>query len=365
MAAPGGAYGVIEVRLLGEFRVSVSGQPVAAESWRLAKAQDLVKLLALARRHRLHREQIIESLWPGRDPASTANNLHQVVYAARRAIRSAGGDGRGCIRLAGDWLSLCPDTDLWIDADAFERAASGTDPRRHREALALYSGELLPEDRYAEWAEPRRDALRQRYRDLLTTLAAAWEHEGQLGVAGELVRRLLDDDPANEAGHRALIRIHARLGDRAAAVRQFELLEEMLRTELGVDADDQSRALLEDVLSGQFTPPASAAGPKQAGVVLNNLPVTMSSFVGLPLAHNNVQLANLLPVSPAGSGGEEGGYLSVAIGGSGLSADALRFSIDRDGDVSIHPQSDAFLDVDDFHGVPRITVASTLPGGLG
>jgi len=35
---------------------------------------NLIKLLALARGHRLHREQAMEYLWPGLDPEAAANN---------------------------------------------------------------------------------------------------------------------------------------------------------------------------------------------------------------------------------------------------------------------------------------------------
>ena len=55
-------------------------------AWRLKKARELVKLLALARGHRLHREQAMDVLWRDLAPAAAANNLHQAVHVARRAL---------------------------------------------------------------------------------------------------------------------------------------------------------------------------------------------------------------------------------------------------------------------------------------
>ena len=86
----------VRIRLLGGFEVTVAGRPVAADAWRLRKAKTLVKLLALARGHRLHREALVAVLWPDRDGASATNNLHQALYIARRAL--AGTSGALCLR---------------------------------------------------------------------------------------------------------------------------------------------------------------------------------------------------------------------------------------------------------------------------
>jgi DNA-binding SARP family transcriptional activator len=66
----------VRIRLLGGFEVTVADRAVAADAWRLRKAKTLVKLLALAHGHRLHREALVAVLWPDRDAASATNNLH-------------------------------------------------------------------------------------------------------------------------------------------------------------------------------------------------------------------------------------------------------------------------------------------------
>jgi DNA-binding SARP family transcriptional activator len=43
----------IRIELFGGFRVTINGRPIAEEDWRRRKAAALVKLLALAPRHRL------------------------------------------------------------------------------------------------------------------------------------------------------------------------------------------------------------------------------------------------------------------------------------------------------------------------
>jgi len=145
--------GNVSVSLLGGFAAAVDTVPVPETAWRLKKARELVKLLALAPGHRLHREQAMDVLWRDRVPAAAANNLHQAVYVARRAL------GAGAIELREEFLHLIAD----VDVDRLEGAAAdarrlGT-PAAYRAALSRYGGELLPENRYDDWAEGRRDAL--------------------------------------------------------------------------------------------------------------------------------------------------------------------------------------------------------------
>src|SRR5215210_4846880 len=73
-------------RLLGGFRVSVGTRTVEEGEWRLRKASALVKLLALAPSHHLHREQAMDLLWPNLGRKAAANNLSQALHAARHAL---------------------------------------------------------------------------------------------------------------------------------------------------------------------------------------------------------------------------------------------------------------------------------------
>src|ERR1700680_2523524 len=105
----------VRVNLLGGFSVSVAGRPIPDSAWRLRKAKDLIKLLSLAPGRRLHREQVMEKLWTDLAPAAAANNLHQSIHAARRALQ-AGARQRVLVFSEGI-LSLCPDGGLWVGAE--------------------------------------------------------------------------------------------------------------------------------------------------------------------------------------------------------------------------------------------------------
>src|ERR1700686_1275155 len=76
----------VQVDVLGRFRVAFDGRVATAEAWRRTRSAALVKLLALAEEHRLHREQVMEALWPDLEPEAAAANLRKAVHFVRRAL---------------------------------------------------------------------------------------------------------------------------------------------------------------------------------------------------------------------------------------------------------------------------------------
>ncbi len=147
--------GEVRLTLLGGFAASVDGIAVSDRAWRLKKARELVKLLALARDHRLHRDQAMDALWRELGATAAANNLNQAVHVARRVL------DLGVIESRDGLLVLAAGVD--VDVDHFEQAAGYArqveTPAAYRSAIALYGGELLPENRYDDWAIDRREEL--------------------------------------------------------------------------------------------------------------------------------------------------------------------------------------------------------------
>src|SRR5215472_13479236 len=108
----------IEIALLGRFAVTVDGQQVPDGAWRHRRAAELVKILALAEGRRLHREQVMDVLWPDLTPDAAAANLRKAVHYARTALGAP-----EAIERRGGMLELCPAGDARVDALIFESAA--------------------------------------------------------------------------------------------------------------------------------------------------------------------------------------------------------------------------------------------------
>ena len=214
----------VEIDLLGGFAVRVDGRPIPAADWRRRKAASLVKLLALAHRHTLHREQVIDALWPDTAIDDAGPRLHKAAHFARRAL----GDSSALV-LSRETVWLFPDAHVAVDVEEFERsakqalAALDRDPVGWAAAAAAvdqWAGELLPDDPYEAWLEAPRDRLQQLHSELLRR-SGRWS---ELALA----------DPADEEANLARARQLANSGNRGAALRQLERLERALRRELGV-----------------------------------------------------------------------------------------------------------------------------------
>ncbi len=229
----GGEADVTRVWLLGGFCVSVGSRVVGDDSWRLRKAASLVKLLALAPGHRLHRKRVTDLLWPDLDPRAATNNLHHVLHHARRTLEPANAPcASHHLLLRGDQLALCPDAPLWVDVEAFQEASAAArrarEPAAYRAAIELYAGELLPEDRSEGWAEGQREELRRTYLDLLVELAALHEERAEYEPAIEALRTVVAQEPPQEEAHAGLMRLYALAGQPREALRQYERLEKVL-----------------------------------------------------------------------------------------------------------------------------------------
>jgi predicted ATPase/DNA-binding SARP family transcriptional activator len=305
-----GARPGLAIRLLGGFDVEVAGRAVPARAWSLRKGADLVKILALTPGHRLHREQLMEALWPDKDPDAAANNLYQAVHAARNALGREGPHPwievrAGLVAFAGD--------DLWVDVEAFEAAAATPDGDRQASAvaLALYRGELLPEDRYEEWPVAQREALAATWRRLARDEAAALQGQGRLGEALVHLRGLLAADSADEDAAREVMRLQALAGDRAGAARTFEALRAALEAELGVSPSAPTTDLHREIVEGRLGPPIVAAAR-------DNLPVALTSFIGRESLASDVRslLESARLVTLTGTGGTGKTRLAVEVGRS-------------------------------------------------
>ncbi|MDP9372367.1 MAG: tetratricopeptide repeat protein [Chloroflexota bacterium] len=274
----------LRIELLGGFRVMVGERVVAAGTWRLAKARGLVKLLALAPGHRLTREQVLDLLWPDLDPVAAGNNFHRTLHAARRALDAE--PVASLLRLQQGVLALQPPGLLWVDVAAFEAAAAAArgrqDPAAYQAAVDLYTGDLLPEDRYEDWATGQREALRATYLALLVELARLLEACGHYVPAIAALQRAAAEERTHEEAHVGLMRLYALAGQRQQALRQYQLLRAALRQELDAEPDPASQRLYAEILGGRYpavTPPSQPA-PVSPGARRHNLPAPLTRFVG-------------------------------------------------------------------------------------
>src|SRR5829696_5367540 len=270
----GEKHKAVRVWLLGGFWVSVGSRTITQDAWRLRKAAALVKLLALASGHRMHREQIMDLLWPDSSRRAASNSLRSTLHAARKVLDP--GRGERYLASEGESLELCTGRELWVDVDAFEHAAAtirrSRDPAAYRAATDLYGGDLLPEDRYEEWTEGRRDELPQLYLALLVELAGLHQERHEHELAIEVLRKVTAEEPTSEEAHVALMRLHALAGRPERALTQYERFRDTLSRGLGTQPAASSRRLRDEIATGEFAPPipSPTSAPREGSLDAKN-----------------------------------------------------------------------------------------------
>ena len=313
----------LRIQLLGRFEVYRGGAPISPAAWRGQKTRDLLKILLLARGRFLSKDQLCDWLWPGADPATAEANLRSTVSDLRKLLEPDLKRGRDSafILTRREGYAFDPSAPASVDLIEFERARQVKTRADLEAALALYRGDLLEEDPYAEWAIPERERLRALRLEALARLAEMRLAEADYPAAIAAYEQALTLDSGRETLWRDLMRAHASSGDRAAALRAFDRCRAALSRDLGVDPLPETLALHAQILRDDSAPPPPSAASMPVAQTQAAEPrwlyrlgaVGIGLWVLLTGINFGLSLAGLLQgafVSPGDPGGEALPYLA-------------------------------------------------------
>jgi DNA-binding SARP family transcriptional activator len=244
----------LQIQLLGEFCLTYDGSRVTAVHSPRLRA--LLAYLIVHRGAPQPRQHLAFMLWPDSSEEQARTNLRNLVHLLRQALPHSD----CCLRCEGQVLLWEPHVPYALDTVEFERAIEAGEYAR---AIALYSGDLLPEC-YGDWIMPERERLRQMYLTALDHQAQVSEEAREFDAALVLAQQLLREDPLCETHCRRVLRLQMLAGNRAAALRAYHAFATALRREVGVDPSAATQQLYSQLLQGSATPAAgatSAAGP--------------------------------------------------------------------------------------------------------
>ncbi|MEM7800454.1 MAG: bacterial transcriptional activator domain-containing protein, partial [Chloroflexota bacterium] len=127
-------------------------------------------------------------------------------------------------------------------------------------AVYLYRGDLLPgfschSDPFDEWLRQERETYHQLAVDALNQLTSDSLTHADFQKAQTLARRQLALEPWREEAHRQLMQALAALGERSAALAQYETCRRVLAEEFGAEPTAETTNLAQRIRADQIERP--------------------------------------------------------------------------------------------------------------
>lgn len=286
----------LSLRLLGPPHIALDGRPVVG--FTSVKVRALLIYLAVEA-DRIHsRDALAELLWPEQGAQVARNNLRQALANLRQVID----DHRATppfLLISRDHVQFNVASDYWLDTAAFKQllrsvaqhvhsspAQCAACTQRLHEAVALYQGSFLHQlavansASFEEWALLTRERLERQAFGLLTELAAHHERCGAYNEAMTYAQRLLELEPWHEEAHRQVMRLLVRCGQRGAAIAQYKTCRRILAEELGIEPDESTTQLYQEILTERSSPAAPPPTEAADRLQLPALPAQAMPFLG-------------------------------------------------------------------------------------
>jgi DNA-binding SARP family transcriptional activator len=234
----------LEVRCFGGFELFVGGTAPCLTRVR-PRARALLRLLSLYAGQPVHREVIVDAMWPQLDVSAATHNLHVCVSGLRSALEP--GVPRGASQLIvrdGERYLLALPEGAISDLRTFDARTVAAERARNageadtaiadlEVALRLYTGDVLPEDGPTEWVLAHREHYKVRAAEAAAMLGRLHLDHGRPEHAAAAARSSIDVDPCRDASWRLLVAAHKAAGDLAASEEARRSYADVL-TSLGV-----------------------------------------------------------------------------------------------------------------------------------
>lgn len=268
------------IYLLGPLALSF-GQSIS-EVTGSRKARALLARLAAEPGRRFSREELAELLWPGRFDKQGQQSLRQALTEIRKLLGVAADEvlqvGDGTIAILGDGVT--------VDTLAFDEAREA---RSNRKALDFYRGEFLAgflpvSNEFDHWVTVQRSYFKAAAIPLCEDLIQQAEDEGDLQNAIGVALELTAIDPGHEEGHRRLMHLYWQVGQKSAALEQFEICKTALADLLDVEPGLSTLALVEKIRNQDTDRKPTTRSPSGPPSATNTVQVLPRRATGMRIA---------------------------------------------------------------------------------
>jgi len=256
---------MMKICQFGQFEVIQNGQSLPSDRWPQRKTKALLKILVSERGQTFTQDQLVDLLFPELDVDKAIKSLYNRISELRHVLEpglSRGNLSTYILRVGKGSYAFNKDIDCWIDTEVFKihlkdaqtfRQEDRWDEAIHefRQAIELYQGEYLSEDRYEEWALEARQHWRDIYHQALLDMAECHAQLKRCELAIDCCQQVIDDDPVYEKAYQQQMHYAAKMGDETKALQVYQACVTALNTVLEINPSSNTQEIYQDILQQQ------------------------------------------------------------------------------------------------------------------
>ena len=280
----------LKLLLFGSFNPFLDDEVL--QGFKTDKARALLAYLAVESGRPHRRAYLCSLLWPEANEIQARQNLSQALYNLRQLLGDRDSKSVPYLQVQEAAIQFNLSSDHWVDTNEFLQLVSAVEIHPHIQisdctdciqrltrAVQLYQGDFLSGFSlkgcldFNDWVQLKAERFQQMVMHALYRLSEGLADKGEFDQALGYAWRLVEMDMLWEQAQRLLIRLLAHSGRREAALAQYLFCQQVLREELGVEPELETRVLYESLRDHDRQDLRSLH-------VRQNLPASLTSFVG-------------------------------------------------------------------------------------
>ncbi len=248
----------LRIQCLGEFRVFRGTEEIGQSCWHSKKALKVFKYLVHSRPHGyVHKEVLIDLIWPDVGPGKASGRLHDALSALRKTLEpgKSGVVKSTYLKREASSYKLCLGEGGAVDVEAFKSllkqaaAANATAEKieQYLKAETLYAGDFLEEDRFSNWCEEEREQLKSEYLNLIEQLMSHFEMEQLHEKSIEYAVKYLKKDKYAEHVYQRLMKYYATVNNTSMLSRTYMNCRDNIREGLDQSVSRETEQLYQQL----------------------------------------------------------------------------------------------------------------------
>lgn len=249
----------IQIKMLGEFSITINGNQLTNLKGRTKRVWMLIQYLIANRHKENSTEKLVEVLWPDNQCNDPLNALKNLVYRARELLKGLSGNDKA------EYIQYIHNTYSWnnsysclIDTEQFtEFYRRGSDVSKTQEerveafkdALQLYCGEFLPKSAYSNWVISASAYYANLYNQCVLRCCGLLIDLRRFDEVTQICENALIYSPLEESVHKMLLFGYLSTGQRNKALDHYNHVIDLFYRELGVDISESMRALYKQLVN--------------------------------------------------------------------------------------------------------------------